>query len=290
MSQSQGKEERKRSIAEKARTSVLRKEEEEAAVREAAAVENAEAEGAATEGSEVKAAAAGSAEAEGAAAEDAKVKAATAGSAKAEGAAAEDAEVKAAAGSTEAENIADQGKTEPTEPPLWETMDTENGIRLDLQVDQWDVYTFMMYHSYCSVTGVIGMLLSLFCLGQGVAEIVTDRMSAMTAVLLVVGIWFTIISPLTMIGKAALQIKRVTSLQKPITYTFTEEGMLQEQGEVKTGCRWKQISKAVFMKRIWILYAGKVRGNVIPVRQLGEHEAELKRLIKAHTGKRSSEY
>lgn len=289
MSQSQGKEERKRSIAEKARTSVLRQEEAEAAAREAAAENGAEA--AETESSEAKSAAVGSTEVNGTSTESVETKNAASGSVKAEGAEAESAEVNpAAAGSTEAGNPADQGTAAPAEPPLWETMNTENGIMLDLQVDQWDVYTFMMYHTYCSVTGVIGMLLSLFCLGQGVMEIITDRMSAMTAVLLVVGVWFTIISPLTMIGKAALQIKRVTSLQKPITYTFTEEGMLQEQGEVKTGCRWKQITKAVFMKRIWILYAGKVRGNVIPVRQLGEHEAELKQLIKAHTGKRSSEY
>ena len=75
-------------------------------------------------------------------------------------------------------------------------------------------------------------------------------------------------------------------MQKPITYIFTENGLIQEQGEMRAGCRWEQVTKVVRMKRVWILYTGKVRGSIMPVRQFGEQGEALKVLIAEHTGKK----
>lgn len=176
------------------------------------------------------------------------------------------------AAETEQKNIADE---------LYD----ENGIRAELKINQLDLYAFLMYHSYCSVSGVIAALLSLFCLVQGIIQVAVGDTDTMTAVLILIGVWFLVFNPLTMLSKSAMQLKQNPSMQKPITYTFTGKGMIQEQGEVRTGCKWEQITKAVFLKRIWILYAGKVRGTILPVAQLGEQQTQLKELIKAHTRK-----
>lgn len=169
---------------------------------------------------------------------------------------------------------------------LAEDYDEENGISLEMQVGKWDIFRFMLRHTYCSVSGMIGLLLSIICLVRGINELISGTGNSMTAIFLFVGVWFIVVYPLSLLGKAAMQVKTTPSLQKPITYTFTKVGMLQEQGEVKTGCKWNMITKTVFMKRIWVLYAGRVRANVIPVAQLGEHAEELKALIKENTGKK----
>lgn len=159
-------------------------------------------------------------------------------------------------------------------------------IRIDFQVDKWDMYAFLMHHSYMSLSGVIGVLLSLVCIGRAISEFISGSASATTAIFVFIGVWFLVISPITMLGKAAMQIKTNSFLQKPITYIFTENGLIQEQGEMKAGCRWEQVTKVVRMKRVWILYTGKVRGSIMPVRQFGEQGEELKALIAEHTGKK----
>lgn len=188
---------------------------------------------------------------------------------------------------TGAETENNASAKEPTaEQRIWDEIYDENSIKLELKLGHMDLYTFLMYHSYCSLTGIVGILLSLYCLVQGILQVAKGETDSMTAVLMLVGVWFIVINPLSMLGKAATQLKTNPSLQKPITYFFNEKGMLQEQGEVKTGCKWSLITKTVFLKRIWILYAGKVRGTILPVTQLGEHQEELKALIKTHTGKK----
>lgn len=174
---------------------------------------------------------------------------------------------------------------EETPDPLVELYG-ETEIRMDLQLDKWDMYTFLMHHSYCSLSGVIGILLSLVCIGKAVSEYIGGNATSTTAILMVIGLWFLVINPFMMIGKAAMQIKVNSSLQKPITYVFTEKGLIQEQGKARTGCRWNQITKTVWTKRIWILYVGKLRGSILPVRQIGEQAEELKALIRQQTGKK----
>ena len=179
----------------------------------------------------------------------------------------------------------EEDTTKENSDPLAEICgDTE--IRLDFKVDKWDMYAFLMHHSYMSLSGIIGILLSLFCIGRAISEFVSGTTSPTTAIFVVVGLWFLVISPITMLGKAAMQIKTNSFLQKPITYIFTENGLIQEQGEMKAGCRWEQVTKVVRMKRVWILYTGKVRGSIMPVRQFGEQGEVLKALIAEHTGKK----
>lgn len=179
----------------------------------------------------------------------------------------------------------DENTTEEKADPLAEIYGDKE-IRLDFRVDKLDMYAFLMHHSYMSLSGVIGVLLSLVCIGRAISEFINGSTSAITAVFLFVGLWFLVISPITMLGKAAMQIKINSFLQKPITYIFTEKGLIQEQGEMKAGCRWEQVTKVVRMKRVWILYTGKVRGSIMPTRQFGEQGEELKALIAEHTGKK----
>lgn len=201
----------------------------------------------------------------------------------------------------ELETVAEQGMTQDTEDvsgeeekkltaeeKIWQEIYEENGLKLELKLTHMDLYAFLLYHAYCTFTGVIGILLSVYCLVQGIIQIANESTDTMTAVLLFIGVWFLIVSPVSMLGKTATQMKTNPSLSKPITYWFTEKGMLQEQGEVRTGCKWEMITKTVFLKNIWILYAGKVRGTILPVKQFDGREAELRALIKAHTGKRKA--
>ena len=179
-----------------------------------------------------------------------------------------------------------EAKEQTAEEKVWQEIYDENGIKLELKLTHMDLYTFLMYHAYCSFTGVIGILLSVYCFVQGIIQIVSETIDTMTAVLMFIGVWFLIVSPISMLGKTVTQMKTNPSLSKPIIYWFTEKGMLQEQGEVRTGCKWNMITKTVFLKNIWILYAGKVRGTILPVKQFEGHQEELRALIKAHTGRK----
>lgn len=178
-----------------------------------------------------------------------------------------------------------EATAEETADPLAELYG-ETEIRLDLQVDKWDMYVFLMHHSYCSFSGIVAIFLSLFCLWQGISALLNGGADSGAWIFILVGVWFLVLNPIMMIGKAAMQIKTNASLKKPITYIFTEKGLIQEQGEVRAGCHWGQVTKTVFMKRIWILYTGKLRGSILPVRQFGERADELKTLIRQQTGKK----
>lgn len=194
-------------------------------------------------------------------------------------------EAELAKNEAESETVGEEADVTPKPDSLEEIYD-ENGIRLDLKINQRDMYAFLMYHSYCSVAGLIAGILSVFCLVKGISEMIAGTNTSMTAILLVIGLWFLVVNPLSMRGKAAVQLKSSPVFKEPITYMFTEKGMLQEQGETRTGCKWHMITKVVYLKRIWILYAGKVRASVLPVAQLGEQKEELRELIQKHTGKK----
>lgn len=194
---------------------------------------------------------------------------------------------------TSGADLAGTDKEPPQKPPkptLEQELeaDAENGIRLEIQITKNDLYRFLLYHSYCSVSGVLGVLLSLFCLGYSLYALEKDESLQVVAFMMFIGLWFTVLSPLLLRSKAAMQMKRFPAMQQPITYIFTEKGILQHQGEAKGACRWNQITRVVYLKKIWILYCGKVRGSILPVAQLGERKDELKGLIQRCTNPRIS--
>lgn len=189
------------------------------------------------------------------------------------------------------EMLPESDETDETETEAGESKDPlaelygDMEISLDFKMDKWDLYLFLLNHAYMSLSGFIGIALSLFCLWMAIGEFASGQATSTTWVFLFVGVWFLIINPITMFGKAAMQLKTNATLRKPITYVFTEKGLIQQLEGVKVGCRWEQITKVVKMKRIWVLYTGKMRGNILPVRQFGENREALMELIAGQTGK-----
>ena len=124
-------------------------------------------------------------------------------------------------------------------------------ISFEVKIKIKDVYAYLMYHMYKG-SGLLSILVSIVALimlilgGRN-----QDSMKAM--MLLFIAMLFTIIQPVSLFLKAAQQVTGNPMFRKPITYKFTEEEFITEQGEQSMSVTyeniWKVVARMVYVGR-----------------------------------------
>lgn len=155
----------------------------------------------------------------------------------------------------------------------------EKNLYIETKIDNKNMYEFMINHTYKSIMGIVGVIISLLAV---VALIVYGKNYDLTKKLLFVfiALLFTVINPISLYFKSKKQVKMNDSFQHPLCYTFTNNGIDVKQGEQSLHINWDDIIKIVSTKNLVIIYLSAINAFIFPKSQIGDDFDEFKKIIK----------
>lgn len=151
-------------------------------------------------------------------------------------------------------------------------------LEFDIDLTTGELYRFSMHHTYCSVSGIVGVLISL---GSLVICAVRYRVLDRTAfiALLIIGCLFTIVQPIMLYQKAWKQKKQNEAINAVLHYSMSEDGIIVSQGEQEAKVHWYEIRKKVKTRSGLYLYMSPIRAFIFPKEQLADRYDEVCALV-----------
>ena len=154
-------------------------------------------------------------------------------------------------------------------------------VKATVQLTTKELFSFLMYNTYSTIASFIWVLLSIggfvgffYMLGM------PNVNPLYLAVLLGIGLLFTVIQPIMLYFKAKKQIKKNEAINESLQYTFSKAGIGITQGELSAFCEWVEIMKVTSNKSIIMLYTNRMHAYIIPKKDVAEGLDELKQLIR----------
>ena len=149
-------------------------------------------------------------------------------------------------------------------------METE----FDVQVKPGDLYDYMLHHTYCSASGLIGaaagaLMVVAFFMGAGV-------------LCLIAGLIILLYLPGSLFLKSRQQYLTNAVFKKPLHYKMTEEGIEVSQGDEVQTKGWEEMYKAASTSKSLILYTSPVNACIFPRRELGDLAPGVIQMISTH--------
>ena len=98
----------------------------------------------------------------------------------------------------------------------------------------------------------------------------------------VIGIVMLVYLPWNLFLTARKQAITNEAFQKPLHYTFAEDGVYVSQGETVQMQAWEDMYKAISTSVSIVLYTSRVNASVFPRKDLGDDTATVIELISTH--------
>ena len=141
-------------------------------------------------------------------------------------------------------------------------------IKFEVKMTKKAMFDFMLYTSYTSLSGIIGVIFGGVTLVLGIRQCMFGSYSTAATFFLFAAI-FLIGNPLHLKARAAEQVMRSPMFQKPISYELNEEGIRISQDEQSVLNEWGDFRKAVSTGQSVIIYVTKVRALIFPRESTG---------------------
>jgi hypothetical protein len=147
-----------------------------------------------------------------------------------------------------------------------------NKVKFKIYLNEKNIFEFSMYHTYVSILGVLGVLISL---SSFVCAIISIGRSSVTntALLFLVGLMFTVIQPGMIYLRSKSQSKKNKSVGAYIEYTFDENEIFITDGNLQDAINWESVIKIRNTRNLILLYTGYTTAFIIP-RKCIENEFE----------------
>ena len=107
-------------------------------------------------------------------------------------------------------------------------------IKFEVKMTKKAMFDFMLYTSYTSLSGIVGVIFGGVTLVLGIRQCMFGSYSTAATFFLFAAI-FLIGNPLHLKARAAEQVMRSPMFQKPISYELNEEGIRISQDEQSVG-------------------------------------------------------
>ena len=153
-------------------------------------------------------------------------------------------------------------------------------IRVESKIARSELFRFLLYHNYCRVIGIVGLIFSAACLAAAAWTFGSVKIGN-TILLLLLGALFTIYQPLMLYRKAVVQ-SRHPVFSKAAHYVMSDEGITGSQGEESASIRWDELWKVVGRRREIYLFVDPVRANIISKDQAGEKAPQIMEMARKH--------
>ena len=158
-------------------------------------------------------------------------------------------------------------------------------ITFPVSLKVMDLYKFMLQHAYLSISGFIGIAISVGALVMLVMG--KDGGTNFNRVLLILAaLLFTVINPLMMLYKSWKQITLSPVFKTGIQYTFSDAGAEVTQGEEWVSFPWDAIYRIRGGANSVYVYTSPTRAFILPKSCLEEHFIPVRVLMKRHVASR----
>lgn len=156
-------------------------------------------------------------------------------------------------------------------------------IQFSVQMTAGEVFRFMMYHLYHKFSGIFGICLSLMALIFFIISF--DSLTEQSrAILILIAVWFPILSPIMLFFRAKGQVKRNKSYQKPLDYQMDQVGITVSQDDAEQTIAWENLVKVVETRSQFLVYSSSIHAFVFPKKAIGEEFDAVKEML-IHYGK-----
>ena len=142
-----------------------------------------------------------------------------------------------------------------------------------------DIFRFMFYHTYCSVIGVIAVLIVIASVVMAVWSFMDDKV-VQGCIFAGVFLFFIINSPLSLKKRAKKQSESMSHGEGIITYTFSDAGFDMKRMNEYAPYKYDRIMKVVCGKTAYYVYLGKMRAFLAPKADLGANEKTFLQLMR----------
>ncbi len=153
--------------------------------------------------------------------------------------------------------------------------------KFEVKVTTMDMFDFMMYHNYSSFGGKLSFLFSVVMLIVAIIKY-NDFTTTQFAVMLVLGLLFTVINPLMLFVKSIKQAALNPMFRKGLTYNLDKDKIVISQGEVSNEVPLSEVTKVVETRRSTFVFVTRVRAYIWPKSSLGAQYLEVKNDLKKY--------
>lgn len=147
-------------------------------------------------------------------------------------------------------------------------------LNLTVKIKAGDLYDYMLRHSFCSPSGILGSTFG--------AVLIVFAVMTQQWIFIVLGLVMLLYLPWTLFVKSRRQILSNPSFQEPLNYTLDDAGLTISQGEESAAMAWEDMYKAVSTSRSIILYTSRVNATIFPKRELGDKKMAVIEMISTH--------
>ena len=158
-------------------------------------------------------------------------------------------------------------------------METLKEVKFSVQMKTAYMFDFLYWHSYHGITCLINYALSF----AGVAALLAGfgkGNTVVTIMLVALALLFTVINPLSLLYKAARQVKRSPMFAKPLYYKFDTRGFSISHDNNSDSAEWGAVVLIRETGKSIILYMGAANALILPKKEIGDQLADLKKLIR----------
>lgn len=161
-------------------------------------------------------------------------------------------------------------------------------LEFDVELKTSDLFCFSMRHSYLSISGLFGVIISVGSLVYLLFNYSALEETTCMA-LAIIGCLFTLVQPVMLYVKSRAQVQRNKDINAPLHYVISEEGILVSQGEAESMMKWEYVRKKIVTAGALYLYMSPVRAFIFPKKQCGECFEQVCDIAEIQMKKQSSE-
>lgn len=150
-----------------------------------------------------------------------------------------------------------------------------DGIKFSVKVHEKDMVDFVMHHSYSSISGWIGVVLSVAAIIYLIVGF-NQFDNLVRGALIVIGLLFTVINPIMLYFKAKKQVRVNKMFENPVDYILNEKYLVIEQNQEQLAMPWENLYIVKETGRSLIVYVTRMRAFIWSKEQLGSLQEEIK--------------
>ncbi|TCT13780.1 YcxB-like protein [Natranaerovirga pectinivora] len=144
-------------------------------------------------------------------------------------------------------------------------MSSVNEISLEVKIEEKDMYHFLLHCEYKRVISVIYIFFSISCLILFPFSL-TWGDTTFSIMLLVVGLFYTFFTPLSLRLKAKRQILLNPAYKKPFNYVINETGLNISQDHNEFNYSWMDFTKIEQTKNALLFFFSKKVAFILPMK------------------------
>jgi hypothetical protein len=147
-------------------------------------------------------------------------------------------------------------------------------LEFDVKITASAMYDYLLYHTYTSLSGLLGTIVGVFLIMAFVAT--------KYPIYLIAGLVLILYLPCSLFIRANQQVVNTPAFKEPLHYKMTDAGISVSQGGNEEKQSWDSCYKAISTGKSIIIYTSRTTASIFPKGDLGDKKDVLVQMISTH--------